>query len=235
MQKNFSKKYKNIYFDLDRTLWDFETNSEKTLYHLVERYTPQLLSRFNEFLTIYYQINEELWLQYRDGKLKKEVLRIKRFSDAFTQMGLEHVAFCEQLADDYISESPLKTALFPHAIDVLEYLKSKGYRLFLLTNGFKEVQVVKIKHSGLEPFFEKMITSEEAGYQKPHAKIFEYALKTVNAKKTESLMVGDDLENDIYGAQSFGMDAVYFNPKGLPHKENPVFEIQSLVELTQLL
>ncbi|MGD9992383.1 MAG: YjjG family noncanonical pyrimidine nucleotidase [Salinivirgaceae bacterium] len=235
MPNTFSKKYKNIYFDLDRTLWDFETNSEKTLYNLVERYAPQLLSHFNEFLTIYYQINEELWLQYRDGKLKKEVLRIKRFSDAFMQMGLTQVDFCEQLADDYISESPLKTALFPHAIDVLEYLKSKNYRLFLLTNGFKEVQVVKIKHSGLEPFFEKMITSEEAGYQKPHAKIFEYALKTVNAKKKESLMVGDDMENDIFGAQSFGIDAVYFNPKGLPHDENPVFEIQSLLELKQLL
>lgn len=235
MPNTFSKKYKNIYFDLDRTLWDYETNSEKTLYVLVERFAPQLLSRFNEFLTIYYQINEELWLQYRDGKLKKEVLRIKRFSDAFMQMGLTQADFCEQLADDYISESPLKTALFPHAIDILEYLKSKNYRLFLLTNGFKEVQVVKIKHSGLEPFFEKMITSEEAGYQKPHAKIFEYALKTVNAKKKESLMVGDDLENDIYGAQSFGIDAVFFNPKGIPHEENPVFEIQSLLELKQLL
>jgi putative hydrolase of the HAD superfamily len=235
MQQTKNKSYKNIYFDLDRTLWDFQTNSEKTLADLISRYIPEIKPRFKEFLTVYYEINEHLWTLYRDGNLKKEVLRIKRFTDAFEKLGINHHSFGEQFADDYITESPLKTALFPHTFETLAYLKSKKYRLFLLTNGFKEVQVVKIRQSGLEPYFEKMITSEEAGYQKPNQKIFEYALKTVNAKKAESIMIGDDLVNDIFGAQQFGMDAVFFNPESIRHQQEVNFEIVSLKELTEIL
>ncbi len=235
MQQPYSKKYKNIYFDLDRTLWDFQTNSEKTLFDLIEKFAPTLIPRFKEFLTIYYELNEKLWVQYRDGLLKKEVLRIKRFSDAFEQMNYLHSDFSEQFSNDYIKESPLKTTLFPYTIEILNYLKNKNYRLFLLTNGFQEVQIVKIRESGLQAYFDKMITSEEAGYQKPHRKIFEYALKTVNAKKDESIMIGDDLENDIYGARRFGMDTVFFNPEGIKHKQKTNYEISSLKELQAIL
>lgn len=230
-----TKKYKNIYFDLDNTLWDFKANSKKTLSDLIHQYVPELVPRFNEFLTIYHEINDHLWTLYRDGNLAKEVLRVKRFSDTFEKLGISHESFCEKFADEYITQSPYKTILFPFSLEILDYLKNKNYRLFLLTNGFKEVQVVKIKESGLQPYFEKMITSEEAGYQKPHRKIFEYAIKTVNAKKDESLMIGDDLENDILGAQRFGMDTVFFNPEGINHKQTGNYEIQSLKELQVIL
>jgi putative hydrolase of the HAD superfamily len=235
MQQKSPKSYKNLYFDLDRTLWDFQSNSEQTLSDLIKRHVPEINSRFNEFLTVYHEVNEKLWLQYRNGELAKEILRTKRFSDTLKIMGIDSISVAAQMGEDYIKESPYKTGLFPFAIETLEYLKDKGYRMFLLTNGFLEVQVVKIRESKLEPFFEKMITSEEAGYQKPHRKVFEYALKTVNSKKVESIMIGDDLDNDIFGAQRFGMDAVFFNPDRIRHQSKPTFEINGLNELKLFL
>ncbi len=231
MEYRHKRTYCNLFFDLDRTLWDFKTNSEITLKELIARHIPVLLPKFSEFLGIFYGINDTLWSQYEKGILKKEVLRIKRFEDTFSCMGINVIGLSQKMSDDYITESPLKSGLFPHTLETLSYLKEKGYRLFLITNGFIEVQVVKVKHSQLEPYFEKMITSEEAGYQKPHRKIFEYALKTTNSLKKESIMIGDDLRNDIYGARKFGIDTVFFNPQQIEHQQDTTFEINSLSDL----
>lgn len=224
-------KYKVLFFDLDRTLWDYRANSEQTLKDLVEKHTPQLIEKFEEFLATFYEINESLWLEYRDGRLSKEQLSTQRFIDTFQRLGVNAESFAEEFSIDYIAESPNKTKLFPQTIETLEYLKNAGYRLFLLTNGFVEVQRVKIRDSKLEPFFERMITSEEAGYQKPHEKIFEFALNIVKTEKRDCLMIGDDLESDIAGAQNFGIDTVFFNQAGLVHTNKPTFEIRQLDEL----
>lgn len=235
ISENREKKYKVLLFDLDRTLWDYRANSEQTLKDLVKKHTPQLIEKFDEFLTIFYEVNENLWLEYRDGRLTKERLSTQRFIDSFKRLGVDAGSFAEEFSVDYIAESPNKTKLFPKTIETLEYLKNAGYRLFLLTNGFVEVQKVKIRDSKLEPFFERMITSEEAGYQKPHEKIFEFALNTIMAEKADCLMIGDDLESDILGARNFGIDTVFFNQAGLKHSSTPTFEIKRLDELMMFL
>jgi len=229
------KKYKVLFFDLDRTLWDYRSNSEQTLYDLVKKHTPGLIERFDEFLAAFYEINEKLWLMYRDGKLSKKKLSTQRFIDSFKRLGINAESFADKFSFDYIKESPNKTKLFPKAIETLKYLKNKGYKLYLLTNGFIEVQKVKIIDSKLEPYFERMITSEDAGYQKPHKKIFEFALNIVKAKKSDCIMIGDDLESDIEGAKNFGIDTVFFNQLGLKHDSAPTFEIKKLDELMMFL
>lgn len=228
------KTYKNLYFDLDRTLWDFPSNSSKTLHELVEKLVPELSPKFELFLSTYHEINEELWRQYRDGEIKKETLRTKRFKDTLEKFGILNHGIAEQMGEDYIKESPYKTILYPNAHETLHHLKIKGYKLYLLTNGFLEVQTIKIRECKLEQYFEKMITSEEAGYQKPNKKIFEYALKTVNAKKSESIMIGDDVENDIQGAKNFGMDTVFFNPEMQNTNIEATFTIKGLRELQSI-
>lgn len=229
------KTYKNIYFDLDNTLWDFKRNSEITLRELINKHVPELSERFDEFLSTYHQINDKLWLDYRNGKLTKAVLRTKRFNDTFKHFDIDNNGFAKDFGEAYISKSPYKTVLLPNTHETLSYLKHKGYNLYLLTNGFVEVQVIKIKENKLEQYFKKMITSEDAGYKKPDKRIFEHALKTVNAKKSESIMIGDDLESDIIGANSFGMDTVFFNPEKKQTAINPTFEINDLKELQLIL
>lgn len=229
-----NKTYKYLFFDLDRTLWDYRANSEFTLKDLLNKYAPELNARFDEFLKVYYRINEGLWLDYRDGRIKKDVLSIKRFTDSFSHFHVDSSTFAQAFAEDYIIESPKKSKLYPNTLNALKYLKNKNYQLYLLTNGFLEVQKVKIRESKIEPFFQRMITSEEAGFQKPDKRIFEYAIQEINAEKDKCIMIGDDIENDIMGAQNFGIDSVLFNPENTEYKMKATFEINDLSELKSI-
>jgi len=222
---------KHIFFDLDRTLWDFEKNSRETLEEL---YTEFLASKTNvsadKFITIYHKHNERLWSEYRKGSIKKEVLRWKRFQLTFKDLGIINNELARQLDEAYITRSPRKTNLFPGAIETLIYLK-KQYRLHIITNGFLETQSMKIENAGIAPFFLQMTTSEEAGHQKPDAGAFLYSFKKTGAKPQNSIMIGDDLEIDIMGAAKVGMKQVFFNPERLSHTYKPTWEIANLVEL----
>lgn len=229
------KKYEVIFFDLDRTLWDYESNSKSTLIELLQKYAPNSDIPPDQFVNTFYKINESLWKEYRNNNITKIFLSDNRFILTFREFGHNATSFAEKIRDEYISEGPKKTKLFSNTIQSLEYLKNQGYKLYLLTNGFEEVQKTKIKASNLDVFFEKMITSEKVGYQKPAPEIFEYALKISNSEKEKCLMIGDDLECDILGAQTFGIDTAFTNYLNIDHKVNPNYEINDLSQLKSFL
>jgi putative hydrolase of the HAD superfamily len=229
------KKYKNIYFDLDRTLWDFDSNAKETFQDIYEKHElHKIFNNFDNFYNTYVKHNERLWKIYRDGKIRKSVLTFKRFALTLEEFGVKDEGLAKIIGQDYIEISPTKKRLFPGTYETLEYLENK-YNLYIITNGFNEVQFTKLKNSKLDTFFKKIFTSENAGAQKPNAKIFEHALKSVNARKKESVMIGDDLDTDIIGAKKFGLDQVYFNPQGKKHSEDITHEITSLKELLNIL
>ncbi|MGC9374787.1 MAG: YjjG family noncanonical pyrimidine nucleotidase [Bacteroidales bacterium] len=229
------KKYKNIYFDLDRTLWDFDSNAKETFQDIYEKHElHKIFNSFDNFYNTYVKHNERLWKIYRDGKIKKSVLAFKRFALTLEEFGVKDESLAKIIGQDYIEISPTKKRLFPGTYETLGYLKNK-YNLYIITNGFNEVQFTKLKNSKLDTFFKKIFTSENAGAQKPNAKIFEHALKSVNARKKESVMIGDDLDTDIIGAKKFGLDQVYFNPQRKKHSEDITHEITSLKELQNIL
>jgi putative hydrolase of the HAD superfamily len=229
------KKYKHIYFDLDRTLWDFDSNAKETFQDIYEKHElHKIFNNFDNFYHTYVKHNERLWKIYRDGKIKKSVLAFKRFALTLEEFGVKDEGLAKIIGQDYIEISPTKKRLFPGTYETLEYLKNK-YNLYIITNGFNEVQFTKLKNSKLDTFFKKIFTSENAGAQKPNAKIFEHALKSVNARKKESVMIGDDIDTDIIGAKKFGLDQVYFNPLGKKHSEDITHEITSLKELQNIL
>ncbi len=125
---------------------------------------------------------------------------------------------------------------FPDAgtMEVLQYLHIK-YSLHLITNGFEEVQHIKIREADIGKYFKTITTSEEAGVKKPDKQIFEYALEKAQAKISESLMIGDTLEVDIQGARNVGMDQVYYNPLKMDHTQAVSYEIGHLIELMEIL
>ena len=230
-----SKKYKALFFDLDRTLWDYRANSELTLKELLNRYAPVLNTRFEEFLHKYYEINDALWIEYKQGRISKKLLSLKRFVDTFDFFEVNASEFIESFSKDYIFEGPQKTKLFPNSIELLSYLRQKGYRMYLVTNGFLEVQRIKIRASGLEPYFQKMITSEEVGAQKPDERIFRKTMQFAQVEKSECIMIGDEIDSDVKGALSFGIDCIYVNYQKRSHSESPTYEINSLKELFEIL
>jgi putative hydrolase of the HAD superfamily len=228
-------KYKHIFFDLDQTLWDFKSSSKLILEQIYLKYSlSNYFESFDEFYYNYQYHNELLWADYKNGKLKKSILRWQRFYKTIHEKGLKNKEIAKKIAQDYVDGLSYQNTVFPYAIDALEYL-SKKYKLYVLTNGFKEIQDIKMKICKLDTYFQRVFTSEEMGFLKPQRGAFEFALNSVNAKKSESIMVGDDLKSDIIGAKTFGIDQVLFNPDNISHNENPTFEIQSLKQLNDIL
>ncbi len=228
-------QYTSVFFDLDRTLWDFESNARDTFIEMYDKHNLRVIfPDFNTFHETYRSINKQLWEEYRDGNIEKEVLKYKRFQLTLEEFGYQDETLAKKLGEDYVTLSANKTKLFPDTHSTLAYLKKK-YNLYIITNGFDDVQFKKIKNCKLEQYFQKIITSEKAGIQKPHIDIFHFALEEANTKAEKSIMVGDDLEGDIKGAKSAGIDQVFFNPNYQSHQEECTYEIHALKELQEIL
>ena len=227
---------KHIFFDLDRTLWDFETNAYKTLLELYEEHALRQkgIGDVDVFIDTYKIHNERLWELYRNSKIEKDVLRSSRFKLTLQDFGIDDDRLANDLGDQYIQKCPLKNHVFPFTFEVLDYLKVK-YHLHIITNGFEEVQYVKLKESKLLHYFEQIVTSEQVGVKKPNPEIFRYALVSAFCNPDESIMIGDDLPVDILGAKAIGMHQVYFNPEKIAHQESIDFEISCLSQLQEIL
>ena len=219
---------KHVFFDLDHTLWDFETNSDITFAHIFERNQVSLdLERFTE---TYRPINRKYWKLFREDKVSKSDLRYSRLREAFDALEFEvGDDLIHTLSEEYIAFLSLNNNLFAHALDVLEYLRQK-YSLHIITNGFEEVQHRKLASSSLKPYFEHVVTSENVGVKKPDPRIFHYALEKAEALPEESIMIGDNYEADIQGALNVGMGAIMCEFNGEIPRED-VTTVKSLLEL----
>ena len=227
---------KHIFFDLDRTLWDFDENSKAALVLLFDELNlDHHLPSFQRFYTAYTKINAKLWHLYGTGKLEKSVLRVKRFSDTFIQFDFDNIETAELMAKRYVEVSPYQTRLFPNSINVLQELKNSGFELHIITNGFKEVQHIKLKESKLTDFFNVILCSEEVGKNKPAKEVFLEALSRANAKANESIMIGDDYFVDVIGAENCGIKGVLFDPKKIQRQGTHEWHISDLAEIPGLI
>lgn len=229
------KKYKHIFFDLDNTLWDYQENARVAIHTIFNKYELyKLIGDVEAFLRIYYDINEKLWASYRKGQINKEELRVTRFNLALKQFNIKNIQLAKSINDDFIKICSESQVLIPGTIEILNYLSVK-YNMNILTNGFKETQYTKLRTSGIFHYFNKIFTSDNTGYAKPNLYIYQKVLTSLNAKKEECIMVGDDFEIDILSAKSFGIDQIYFNPFNKITDIKPTYEINSLTEICSIL
>ncbi|HNZ72741.1 MAG TPA: YjjG family noncanonical pyrimidine nucleotidase [Prolixibacteraceae bacterium] len=233
-------KYRHLFFDLDNTLYDFDTNA----YHAMFEAFTQLgiiseLPSFDAFFKVYSGINDELWALYRENKIIKEVLRGLRFERSLGAFGIKPNIPYTSIDDLYLKKMTQQTALFPETISILSELKKRGYQLHIITNGFKEVQSDKLRNTGLGMLIKNVFISEIIKSPKPQREIFEHSIKSSNARKKESLMIGDSWESDIVGAKNFGIDQVFFNPSqqeiDMAELGEPTFTITCLSQLLEIL
>jgi putative hydrolase of the HAD superfamily len=226
---------KHLFFDLDRTLWDFETNSKIALQKIYDKYSLNLhFEHFIHFQKSYQNINHELWKKYGKGKITKDELRIIRFEKTLEKVQVFDKQLANILNYDYISTAPKEKNLFPNTLETIQEL-AKKYKLHIITNGFSEAQIVKLESSGLKPYFDVVVCSEMVGKTKPHREIFELSLQLANAKVSESVMIGDDHNTDIIGAVQIGMQAILFDPSNRYRKSAGLYKISNLNELPLLL
>jgi putative hydrolase of the HAD superfamily len=205
--------YKDLFFDLDHTIWDFELNSKETLWDLHLKYELEAkgIHDFDVFYSQYSVHNHRLWDRYTKGFIKQEELRWKRIYLSLLEYKIADEALSKEMSVDYLDILPNKKNLFPYTIEILDYLKNKDYKMHLITNGFESVQFKKIKNSNIADYFIEVITSEASNSLKPNKEIFEYALKASGAKLETSIMIGDNESADIQGAINAGMDSIFVN------------------------
>ena len=227
---------KYLFFDWDNTVWDFSANSKLAMiesyekYHLEKHFGP-----IENFLPEYYIVNDGLWADYRNLKITKEELIRTRFNQTFKNLGLDDFELSMKVNEAYLDATTYKKELVPGAEEMLKTLKSRGYKLYVITNGFLEVQKRKMRNSGIEQLFDMSIISDEAGALKPSRQFFDYAFEKTGAVPSETLVIGDDPEADIAGAVEYGLKCIFFNRKHKPCDFPIDAEVSELKEITDLL
>jgi putative hydrolase of the HAD superfamily len=226
-------KYQHLFFDLDHTLWDFEANSRKTLADIYEDLALHTrgIHDFDLFHKNYLIHNDKLWARYRNGFIKAEELRWKRMWLTLLDFKIGDEKLARQLGDRFLDLLPSRNILFPYALEILEYLAGRGYKLHLITNGFEKTQHSKLKNSGIDHFFIEVITSEGSNSLKPKKEIFDYAFQKAKALPKHSIMIGDSIEADIEGAINAGIDQVFVNHINAATDIQPTYTVYSLREL----
>ena len=229
---------KHLFIDLDDTLWDTYSNNRSSLEEMYHRHRwCEYFDSFEAFFDIYWPHNEALWHEYRHGQIDKPTLKLERFRRPFAR----RVALSEEQVSEwnaeFLSITGTKTQLCPHALETVQYLH-RYYKLYILSNGFREVQYAKLMNSGLAPYIDRMILSEDAGINKPNKEIFDFALIKAKARKAESVMIGDSWDADIIGAANAGLTSIWYNPnrrerpndgKGAP--DHVIFSLTDLMQL----
>lgn len=227
------KHIKHVFFDLDHTLWDFEKNSALTFKRILKEYDVKV--SFNAFIEIYKPINANYWKLYREERVSKEMLRYGRLNETFKKLNYtasDHLI--DTLSEKYIEHLPNFNYLFEGTLELLDYLQDK-YELHIITNGFEEVQTIKMEKSGILSYFNAIITSESVGVKKPNPKVFKYALEKANAKSENSLMIGDNLEADIQGALNCDFSVIHCNFEGEKIALDNLISVTSLNEIMKYI
>lgn len=207
-----TEKVKHIFFDLDRTLWDYDSNVREALFDLFDLYVfDRVTSDAETFHRSFLFENGRLWEEYTANKIDKEYLRKNRFLFTIRRLGLTDVELALRLEEEYMRITPAKTNLLPGVHETLTDLAQR-YELHILTNGFEDAQQFKLRNSGIRAYFSEVVTSDNAKATKPNKAIFDFSERTVKSLAHECVLVGDDLRADVEGALNAGWQAIHFHP-----------------------
>ncbi len=221
-------KYQWILFDADETLFHFDAFSG----------LKRMFSQFDiDFTHQDYQdyraINEPLWVEYAAGQITATHLQHTRMRPWADKLDMSpkslNSAFLQSMAEI--------CALLPGAQALLDALSGK-VNMGIITNGFTELQTIRLERVGLKELFSPLIISDEVGMAKPDANIFEHAFSLMdNPPKEQILMVGDNPHTDILGGLNAGIDTCWLNVAGAekPLGIEPHYQVSSLAELQRLL
>ena len=231
---------KTVFVDLDDTVWWFTENSKVALRHVYDKFgLAEYSPEYTHFRDIYAAKNLELWDLYHYGKIEKDFLVTERFRYTLEKIGVQGVDLKKLAADvddEYLFYLSSLSKLVPGAKELLEYLVDK-YDVNILSNGFQEVQLRKLRSSGIEHFIHHLVLSDDCGITKPLRGIFDYALEVTGATAETTVMIGDNYDADVQGAKNAGWHTVLFNIKGFDRNivSDADVVVDSLEEIKSIL
>ena len=232
------KQYKDLFLDFDDTLYDTYGNAVIALRETFDDF--HLEQYFNDpqvFYDAYWAANIDLWSRYSKGEITRDFLIVERFRRPLSVGdGLPVTEkLCLEMSDVFLDHCSNKPGVVEGAHELMDYLKQKGYRMHMTSNGFHEVQYKKLAACGLKDYFDTIILSEDAGVNKPSPQYFDYAFKVSGAHKETTLMIGDNLQTDIMGANNVGIDTILFNRWNVEPSPIPTHTVMTLKEIKEIL
>ena len=207
-----------VWIDLDDTLWDFRNNSLATL---AEVYNEFGLQRYwaetEKWQTDYHLVNDALWEDYAVGKVTQHELRFRRFFDTLVNAKTP-VSEARELAPRmdkyYLERLGKRPTLVDGAMELLDRLRERKYKIGILSNGFPDVQFSKMRSGKIADKIDVVVLSDELGINKPDVRIYRYAEQKGGVAASCCIMIGDNGDTDIAGAIKAGWPlAVWFNPR----------------------
>lgn len=225
---------RHLFFDLDHTLWDFEKNSKICIQQIYEHHRAIFPAEvgFETFFQEFSTINSAMWNQLDLSLITHEYLRTFRFQKVLQALDIEiDESFSLELNQMLLDLLPHQHHLMDDAFDTLEVLAQRGYKMHIISNGYQDIQIKKMKSGGIHHFFDQIITNDIAGARKPEKAIFDFALYKANADVTSSIMIGDNLIADIEGAKNAGLRTIYFNPENDGNDADNISELKYLLEI----
>lgn len=223
---------KFLLFDADHTLLDFRASEKKALSQTFAEYDLP----FPDAVYQYYQVhNAKLWQDYEKGLIDRQAVLHTRFVQLFRHFGYD--ADGAAFEDHYRFHLDRACDLMPDALEVVERL-SRTHALYIVTNGVISTQKMRLRDSGLAPYFSDVFISEEIGCQKPQKAFFDQCFARIpHFSPDAALIIGDSLSSDIKGGNLAGIETCWFNPEGKKKTADVRvdYEIRALRELLALL
>lgn len=225
---NLLNKYKWILFDADETLFHFDAFAGLKL----------MFSRFDvdfniDDFAVYQQVNKPLWVEYQNGLISATHLQHTRFHHWANKLSVTP----QHLNSQFLAAMADICQPLPGARELIDSLSGK-VNLGIITNGFTELQNIRLSRTGFEDAFNPVVISEQLGIAKPDVAIFNHAFSLMGKpEKHQVLMVGDNLHSDILGGINAGIDTCWLNHHDEPISDDisPSYQVRNLTELHQLL
>lgn len=220
-----------IWFDLDDTLWAFSENSLDTLTEVYEEFKlDRFWQKVDDWRKDYHLINDALWVDLSEGKITQKELRHIRFLNSFLNGGMplqEAEKICDTADAFYLEKLSLRSKTIVGAKELLMKAQQKGYKLGVISNGFRDIQLQKLQSATISELIDYIVTSDEIGINKPDSRIFYYAEKIANSSQKKNILIGDNPDTDIAGAlKANWYMAIWLNEKNKPVTEKLISSLQ---------
>jgi len=223
-------RYTTLLFDLDHTLFDFDTSEAVAFSSALATAGIDVENGYHERFV---SINKALWVRVEAGELTPNDVRVVRFEDLFEQACID--ADAQAVADDYITGLGAHGDLYPGARDLLEELSSEA-TLALVSNGIGEVVRDKVIRLDLGRYFDAIVVSGEIGVAKPHTGFFDITFDQLDhPDKATTLMIGDNLTSDIGGGINYGIDTCWYAPSSAEASVAPTYRVEHLSEILDVV